>query len=95
MNQMKIIKSILQMGTSAGNATKVNNYTVNANVPSGAKFTDTTRIEEAREISLEKGQAKYRAYFVRKNAAKLYGRYQDTVNSILELDGFSDCIVSE
>ena len=50
-----------------------------------------TRIEEARE----KGQAKYRAYFVRKSAAKLYGRYQDTVNSILELDGFSDCIVSE
>ena len=38
-----------------------------------------TRIEEAREISLEKGQAKYRAYFVRKSAAKLYGRYQDTV----------------
>ena len=26
-----------------------------------------TRIEEAREISLEKGQAKYRAYFVRKS----------------------------
>lgn len=42
-----------------------------------------TRIEEARGISLEKGQAKYRAYFVRKSAAKLYGRYQ------------SDCIVSE
>ena len=54
-----------------------------------------TRIEEAREISLERGQAKYRAYFVRKSAAKLYGRYQDTVNSILELDGYSDCIVSE
>jgi len=43
-----------------------------------------TRIEEAREISLENGQAKYRAYFVRKSAAKLYGRYQDTVNSILD-----------
>lgn len=26
---------------SAGNASKVNNYTVNSNVPSGAKFTDT------------------------------------------------------
>ena len=54
-----------------------------------------TRIEEAREISLEKGQEKYRAYFVRKSAAKLYGRYQDIVNSILELDGVSDCIVFE
>lgn len=61
---------------------------------SNSKFL-TTRIEEARGTSLEKGQAKYRAYFVRKSAAKLYGRYQDTVNSILELDGFSDCIVSE
>ena len=39
-----------------------------------------TRIEEARGTSLEKGQAKYRAYFVRKSAAKLYGRYQDTVS---------------
>ena len=27
---------------TAGNATKVNNHTVNADVPSGAKFTDTT-----------------------------------------------------
>lgn len=27
---------------SAGNASKVNNHTVNADVPSGAKFTDTT-----------------------------------------------------
>lgn len=32
----------VKYATSAGNATKVNNYTVNANVPSGAKFTDTT-----------------------------------------------------
>ena len=28
--------------SSAGNASKVNNHTVNADVPSGAKFTDTT-----------------------------------------------------
>ena len=27
---------------SAGNASKVNNHIVNADVPSGAKFTDTT-----------------------------------------------------
>ena len=53
------------------------------------------RIEEARDVSLEKGQAKYRAYFVKKNAAKLYHRYQANVNTILETDGYSDCIVSE
>ena len=54
-----------------------------------------TRIEEARDISLEKGQAKYRAYFVRKSAARLYVRYQDNVNVILETDGYEDCIVTE
>lgn len=32
----------VKYATSAGNATKVNNHTVNADVPSGAKFTDTT-----------------------------------------------------
>lgn len=32
----------VKYATSAGNATKVNNYTVNVNVPSDAKFTDTT-----------------------------------------------------
>ena len=32
----------VKYATSAGNSTKVNNHTVNADVPSGAKFTDTT-----------------------------------------------------
>lgn len=32
----------VKYATSSGNATKVNNHTVNADVPSGAKFTDTT-----------------------------------------------------
>ena len=32
----------VKYATSAGNASKVNNHTVNADVPSGAKFTDTT-----------------------------------------------------
>lgn len=31
----------VKYANSAGNASKVNNYTVNSNVPSGAKFTDT------------------------------------------------------
>lgn len=53
------------------------------------------QIENARNISLEKGQNMYRAYFVKKNAAKLYHRYQADVNMILEQDGYEDCIVSE
>ena len=32
----------VKYATSSGNAKKVNNHTVNADVPSGAKFTDTT-----------------------------------------------------
>ena len=53
------------------------------------------RIEEARDISLEKGQAKYKAYFIKKNAAKLYHRYQANVDTILTTDEYEDCIVSE
>ena len=54
-----------------------------------------TKIEEAAEISLEKGQAKYRAYFVRKSAKRLYGKYQDDVNTILSTDEYADVIVEE
>lgn len=54
-----------------------------------------TKIEEAADISLEKGQAKYRAYFVRKSAKKLYGKYQEEVNTILSTDDYSDVIVEE
>lgn len=50
------------------------------------------RIEEAREISVEAGQSKYRAYFVK---TKLYLRYKDDVDSILTIDGYEDCIVTE
>lgn len=54
-----------------------------------------TKIEEAAEISLEKGQAKYRAYFVRKSAKRLYGKYQEDVNTILSTDDYADAIVEE
>ena len=54
-----------------------------------------TKIEEAAEISLEKGQAKYRAYFVRKSAKRLYGKYQEDVNTILSTDEYADVIVEE
>ena len=50
------------------------------------------RIIEAREKSLEEGQAKYRAYFVN---IKLYVRYKDGVDAILLQDGYGDCIVTE
>ena len=36
-----IDRGIVDYANSAGNASMVNNYTVNSNVPSGAKFTDT------------------------------------------------------
>lgn len=54
-----------------------------------------TKIEEAADISLEKGQAKYRAYFVRKSAKRLYGKYQEDVNTILSTDDYADVIVEE
>lgn len=53
------------------------------------------QIENARDISLEKGQAMYRAYFVKKNAVRIYKRYQADVDMILEQDGYTDCIVTE
>lgn len=54
-----------------------------------------SKIEKAADISLEEGQAKYRLYFVRPSAAKLYGRYQAEVDLILEADGYGNCIVAE
>ena len=53
------------------------------------------RIEKTRDISLEQGQAKYRAYFIRKSAKRLYGRYKKDVDTILTTNGYEDCIVSE
>lgn len=50
------------------------------------------KIEEAREISLAAGQAKYRAYFIN---TKLWKKYKADVDAILTVDGFADCIVTE
>lgn len=52
-------------------------------------------IKNARDISLEQGQAKYRAYFVKFTAKRLYGKYQAEVDLILEIDGYADCIVTD
>ena len=44
------------------------------------------------DSSLEKGQAKYRAYFVNTG---LYAKWQQDVNTILTTEGYADCIVTE
>lgn len=49
------------------------------------------RIMEARDISLESGQEKYRAYFIN---TKLYLLYKDEVDIILQTGGYDDCIVN-
>jgi hypothetical protein len=49
------------------------------------------RIIEAREISLEAGQEKYRAYFV--NTTR-YVSFQSAVNAILIQNNCEDCIVT-
>lgn len=55
-------------------------------------------IMKARDISLAKGQLKYRTYFIK---TKLYKKYQEEVDNILETtenengDSYADCIVTE
>ena len=49
-------------------------------------------IEKKAKISIEEGQAKYRAYFVK---TTLYLDWKEDVDAILEVDGYGDCIVTE
>lgn len=42
------------------------------------------------KISTEKGQAKYRAYFIK---TPLYLDWKEEVDTILEVDGYEECIV--
>lgn len=44
------------------------------------------------KISTEKGQAKYRAYFIK---TPIYLDWKEEVDSILEIECYQDCIVSE
>lgn len=50
------------------------------------------RIEEAADISQDNGVKKYKAYFVK---TKLYKKWRDEVNAILEQDGYEDVIVTD
>jgi hypothetical protein len=51
-----------------------------------------TMIENQADISLEKGQEKYRAYFINTN---FYAKKKATVDMILQTDGYGNCIVTE
>ena len=51
-----------------------------------------TVIEKAADVSLEKGQEKYRAYFIK---TSLYTPYKKDVDTLLIAEGFADVIVSE
>ena len=42
------------------------------------------------KISTEKGQAKYKAYFIK---TPIYLDWKEEVDSILEIEGYEDCIV--
>lgn len=41
-------------------------------------------------FSTEKGQEKYKAYFVN---TTIYSKWKDDVDTILETEGYKDCIV--
>lgn len=56
-----------------------------------SRFIATMIIRNAR-ISLEAGQEKYRAYFIR---TSLYTPYKEDADAFLVADGFADVIVSE
>lgn len=52
-------------------------------------------IERAADVSLEKGQEKYRAYFINTN---IYSKYKADVDTILMTDPnplYAQCIVAE
>lgn len=50
------------------------------------------QIMKAGDISEAKGQAKYKAYFVNTH---LYLKWQKDVDTILEIEGYDFCIVTE
>lgn len=51
-----------------------------------------TMIMKSADISEEKGKAKYRAYFVN---TTLYLKWKEEVDTILEVEGYDYCIVTE
>ena len=49
-------------------------------------------IKAQADISLEKGQDKYRAYFIN---TPIYAKWKESVDATLTADGYADCIVTE
>lgn len=49
------------------------------------------QIEKAGDKSLAQGKDKYRAYFIK---TALYLDFKADVDSILQIDGYGDCIVT-
>ena len=49
-------------------------------------------IETQADISLEKGQEKYRAYFI---TTLVYESWKKAVDAILTTDGYANCIVKK
>ena len=43
------------------------------------------------KISIENGQIKYRAYFIK---TSIYLDWKEEVDSILEIEGYEDCMIS-
>ena len=43
-------------------------------------------------VSTEEGKAKYRAYFVN---TTLYSKWKEDVDTILETEGYKECIITE
>lgn len=50
------------------------------------------KIIDARKISVESGQKKYKTYFV--SLARLYSAYKQETDAILTLENCADCIVT-
>ena len=49
-------------------------------------------IKSQADISLEKGQDKYRAYFI---TTTIYAKWKKSVDAILKADGYANCIVTK
>ena len=49
-------------------------------------------IKAQADISIEKGQEKYRAYFTK---TAIYSKWKESVDKMLSDDGYAECIVAE
>jgi hypothetical protein len=52
------------------------------------------QIELKAKISIEDGQELYKAYFINPKG-KIYEKYRSGVDTILQTDGYGDCIIAD